>query len=428
MLLIYERYDVQVKCSGSVMSRVRSFLFLQGVCSPFFARLADRLKDDGHRVFKINFNAGDFAYWCGRPAWNFRGRVSELRDFLDEKYRKFGITDQILFGDRRPVHRPAVSHGEACGIRSHIFEEGYFRPYWVTLEREGVNGHSLLPRDPDWFREVGARLPDYSDGQSFRSSFKIRAAFDVAYHAAGFWNPLFFPYYRTHAPVIAAVEYLGYASRLPMLRFHKSRDSALVDRLVLAATPFFLLPLQLGSDAQIRDHSRFDDMAEVMEFVMESFACHAPVEARLVIKNHPLDMGLVNYPAVIRDLSNRFGLAGRVDYMETGDLDILLRAAKGTVTVNSTVGAHSLGLGCPTIALSDPIYNLPGLTFQGGLNDFWQERTLPDAELFRRFRNTVIHTTQVNGGFYSRQGIVLAVENCRRMLESECSPLEELLG
>ena len=99
----------------------------------------------------------------------------------------------------------------------------------------------------------------------------------------------------------------------------------------------------------------------------------------------------------------------------------------GTVTVNSTVGALSLGLSCPTIALSDPIYSLPGLTFQGQLDDFWQGRTLPDAELFRRFRNTVIHTTQVNGGFYCRDGIALAVEGSRRLLASPRSPLEELL-
>lgn len=409
------------------MSRARSFLFLQGVCSSFFTRLADRLKADGHRVFKINFNAGDWAYWGGRPACNFRGQVSELRDFLDDCYRKFEITDQILFGDRRPVHRPAVDHGETCGVRTHVFEEGYFRPYWVTLEREGVNGHSLLPRDPDWFREIGAGLPDYGDGEPFRSSFKIRAAHDMAYHAAGFWNPLFFPHYRTHAPVNAAVEYLGYAARLPLLRFHRPRDNAVVDGLIRTATPFFLLPLQLGSDAQIRDHSRFDDMAGVMEFVMESFARHAPGEARLVIKNHPLDMGLVNYPRVIRGFLDRFGLAGRVVYMETGDLEALLRHAQGTVTVNSTVGALSLGLNCPTIALSDPIYNLPGLTFQNGLDDFWRARPLPDAELFRNFRNTVIHATQVNGGFYCRRGIDLAVENSRRMLEPERSPLEELL-
>ena len=409
------------------MSRARNFLFLQGVCSPFFARLADRLKADGHRVYKVNFNAGDWIYWAGRPAWNYRGQASGLKDFLDDKYLKLGITDQILFGDRRPVHRPAVDHGEACGVRTHVFEEGYFRPYWVTLEREGVNGHSLLPRDPDWFWEVGAGLPDYGDGQPFQSSFSIRAAHDVVYHTAGFWNPLFFPRYRTHAPVWAPVEYFGYTRRLPMLRFHKTRDQALVDALIRASNPFFLLPLQLGSDAQIRDHSRFDDMAGVLEFVMESFARHAPVEARLVIKNHPLDMWLINYPLVIRELADRFGLAGRIDYMETGNLEALLRHAQGTVTVNSTVGALSLGLNCPTIALSDPIYNLPGLTFQGGLDDFWRACPLPDAELFRRFRNTVIHTTQINGGFYCRKGIALAVENSLRMLEPDRSPLEEIL-
>jgi capsular polysaccharide export protein len=77
--------------------------------------------------------------------------------------------------------------------------------------------------------------------------------------------------------------------------------------------------------------------------------------------------------------------------------------------------------------LSDPIYNLPGLTFQGSLDDFWRERPVPDAELFRRFRNTVIHTTQVNGGFYSRKGVEMAVKNSLRMLESEQSPLEKLL-
>ena len=409
------------------MSQMRSFLFLQGVCSPFFVRLAAALEADGHRVFKIKFNAGDWLYWGGRKACNYRGAVDDLPDFLDQKYREFGITDQILFGDCRPVHRPAVAQAKACGIRTHVFEEGYFRPYWVTLEREGVNRHSLLPRDPEWFMDVGKNLPDYGNGQSFRSPFRIRAAHDVAYHMAGFWNPAFFPRYRTHATVNAAMEYAGYARRLPSLRFHAPRDNALVEDLIRAGTPFFVLPLQLGSDAQIREHSRFEDMAAVMEFVMASFARHAPGQTRLVIKNHPLDTGLVNYPKMIRALSSRFDLADRVDYMETGNLDALLLHARGTVTVNSTVGALSLGLNCPTIALSDPIYSLPGLTFQGPLDDFWHGRTLPDADLFRCFRKTVIHTTQVNGGFYCRDGIALAVQASRHILASQRSPLEEFL-
>ena len=97
------------------------------------------------------------------------------------------------------------------------------------------------------------------------------------------------------------------------------------------------------------------------------------------------------------------------------------------VTVNSTLGASSLMRGCPTIALSNPIYNLPGLTFQGPLDAFWRDGTAPDAELFRRFRNTVIHATQINGGFYSSEGIAMAASNSRRMLEAARSPLETLL-
>jgi len=412
---------------GDAVSKKRSFLFLQGVCSPFFFRLAERLKANGHRVFKINFNAGDWVYWAGRSAWNYRGPVSKLQDFLDDKYRTFGITDQILFGDCRPIHRPAVEHGKACGIRTHVFEEGYFRPYWVTLERGGVNGYSSLPRNPRWYREVGAHLPDYGEGQPFQSSFNIRVVHDVLYHLAGIYNALFFPHYRTHVPVNAAVEYFGYVQRLPLLRFHRQRDATLIEALIRSSTSFFLLPLQLESDAQIRNHSRFDNMIEVLAHVTESFARHAPPEAKLVIKNHPLDTGLVNYPGIIRDLSDRFSLAGRVEYLETGNLKALLRHAKGTVTVNSTVGAFSLNLDCPTITLSDPIYNLPGLTYQGHLDSFWSDGVRPNAKLFRLFRNTVIHTTQVNGGFYSRQGIDLAVENCRRLLEAERSPLEEFL-
>lgn len=406
----------------------RTFLFLQGVCTPFFARLADRLRADGHRVFKINFTVGDRAYWGLRPAWSFRGDVAELPAFLVEKYQAFGITDQILFGDRRPIHRPAVDLGDARGIRTHVFEEGYFRPYWVTLEREGVNGHSLLPRDPDWFREVGARLPDYGDGQPFNSPFWKRAVHDVAYHSAGALNPLFFNGYKTHAQYLAPLEYAGYARRFTALRYWAPRDRKRVAELLQSEEPYFVLPLQLSSDAQIRDHSRFEDMAAVIEFVMASFAHHAPANARLVIKNHPLDMGLVNHRRIIKGLATRFSLADRVTYLKSGDLESLLRQACGVVTVNSTVGSLALGLGRPTVALSDPIYNLPGLTFQGSLDDFWQNGLSPDRELFRRFRNVVIQTTQVNGGFYSSSGIALAVENSCRRLELDQSPLDLLLA
>lgn len=405
----------------------RSFLFLQGPATPFFARLGDRLRAEGHAVHRIHFCAGDVVYGGLRSAIHFRGPIEHLSDFLDETYRRFGITDQVLFGNRRPIHRPAVDHGQACGVRTHVFEEGYFRPYWITLEREGVNGHSLLPRDPDWFRETGARLGDPPVPVGFASPFWVRAVHDVAYHVAGLANPHLFPRYRTHAGVTAPVEYAGYLCRFARLRLIRERERRRAQEIARAGTPYYVLPLQLNSDAQIRDHSRFEHMGEVIEHVLASFSCHAPPATRIIIKNHPLDAGLINYGRIIRDCTRRFDIVGRVEYLEDGDTMMLLARAKGMVTVNSTTGIAALERGIPTLTLSDPIYNLPGLTCQVPLDEFWREATPPDSDLFACFRRCVMYSTQINGGFYSPAGIALAAKNSIRWLTAEQSPLEELL-
>lgn len=407
--------------------RRKAFLFLQGPATPFFSRLARRLAGEGHAVHRIHFNAGDVLYWNNLPALHYRGDTVAMRDFLDEIYQRHGITDQVLFGDRRPIHRPAIDHGEACGVRTHVFEEGYFRPWWVTLEREGVNGHSLLPRDPDWFRDTGARLPEPPAPVAFDSPFYKRAGHDVLYHLAGTLNPVFFPRYRTHAGVTAPVEYAGYLHRFARLRLIRARERRRALEMAASGKPYYVLPLQLNTDAQIRDHSRFEHMGEVIEYVLESFARHAPAEARMVIKNHPLDAGLMNYEKIIRVCARQFDLNGRVEYLEEGDLTALVQAARGVVTVNSTVGIVALEQGTPTLTLSDPIYNLPGLTCQMSLDTFWHDAAPPDREFFGCFRRCVMHATQINGGFYSAKGIALAVENSAPVLTAERSPLEELL-
>jgi len=409
----------------------KSFLFLQGVCSPFFLRLANKLASTGHQVHKLHFTMGDALYWRNRPAYSshsFRSAPEHLPSFLKEKYQQWGITDQVLFGDRRPVHLPAIAQARQQGVHTHVFEEGYFRPHWVTLERDGVNAHSSLPKDPDWYRDTGRQFTDdFANVQPFSSSFAIRAAHDVLYHAGNALNPVAYPGYRTHASCNAIVDYAGHIRRLALSHQWKKRDSHSIEELIASSIPYYFLPLQLNSDAQIRDHSSFDGMHDVVAYVMESFAKHASGDALLVIKNHPLDGGLVNYPRMICELEKRYAIPGRTLYLETGDLTNVLRHAKGTITVNSTVGAVALELGCPTITLSDPVYNLAGLTFRGHLDAFWRSAQKPDSSLFRCFRNTVIHTTQVNGGFYSAQGIALAVDNSARMMESERSLLQELL-
>ena len=405
----------------------RRFLFLQGCTSPFFARLGDRLRRAGHRVYRVNFNVGDALYWLGRSAWNFRGSVEELPEFLWEKFETHGFTDVFMLGDTRPVHSVALPIAEAFGARTHVLEEGYFRPSWLTLEEGGINGHSRLPRDPDWYREAGRLVPDYGDGERVQNPLWLLAAHEVAYRVPNVFNPLLFPVYRIHRPHVAAVEFYGWARRFARMPFYERRDNATIERLVKSGEPFYVLPLQLGSDSQIQEHSRFLGIPYLVKRVINSFLRHAPSDAHLVIKNHPLDTGFVDYASWFRRLERRLGLEGRIIYLESGHMPSLLKHAQGVVTVNSTVGPSALLHNCPVIALGSAIYDMPGLTFQDGLAAFWKNGEAPDRQLFRDFRNTVIYATQVNGGLYSRRGIELGTAACVERLQQDCSPLEALL-
>lgn len=383
---------------------------------------------DGHMVSKINFNSGDTAYWGRRQSWPFKGNVSQLTDFLEEKCRTAGISDILMLGDRLPIHVPAIGVAKNLGLRAHVYEEGYFRPYWVTLERNGVNAHSGLPRDPEWYRRAAKRLPRLRPTEEFQSPFRVRVGHAVGYNVASMLNLSLFPGYQPHSRCSNPVHYAaGYLKRWALKPVHEKKDRAAIHSLIESQVPYFFFPLQLDSDAQIRDHSRYENMKDVLTFVMGSFARHCPSSCHLVIKNHPIDVRLISHLHDVRNLAQRFGIAGRVTYLETGNLELLLRHALGTVTVNSTVGATALQHDCPVMTLSNPVYNIAGLTFQGPLDQFWREATPPEKEFYQCFKKVVIHATQVNGGFYCDKGISLAVRNSVSSLTAEKSPLEELL-
>jgi len=406
----------------------RAFLFLQGCTSPFFSRLGELLSSRGHQVYRINFNAGDAVYWRKLPAWNFRDPVSSLPAYLDEKFGAVGITDVIMLGDTRPVNRAAIPIADQYGAKVHVLEEGYFRPNWITLEEGGINGYSHLPNNPDWYRDVGKLVPDCGSGKPVSNPMHLLALHEIGYHLPNLLNPLLYKGYRTHRPHISGVEFYGWGRRFAKMPYFKHRDELVIEKLLRSKEPFYLLPLQLDSDSQIREHSSSGGMLYFIKKVINSFIRHAPANTLLVIKNHPLDTGFTDYAAWIERLQRRLKFTGRILYLESGHLPTLLEYGRGVVTINSSVGTVALAHNCPTIALGKAIYDMPGLTFQGGLDEFWYHCEKPDQQLFQNFRNTVLHTVQINGGFYSRAGIELGAANCCHRLEQPESPLAELLS
>ncbi len=421
------------------MQSSSSVLFLQGVASPFFSALANRLADEGSQIYRVNFCGGDRFFDSPNPkqaessgtSWDFQQPIDQFPAWFDDKLTQHTITDIVLFGDSRPVHKDAIKLARSRHINIHVYEEGYIRPNRITLEQEGVNANSMLSRDPDWYLEHGGTFPSYPSDDT-GSSLRVRAWHDVRYHIASFTMRRHFSHYSTHRPDGPLREYLGWMWRFPTLLFHdrngnrKIKDIIKEQKHVIksesnaknnANNGYYFLPLQLNADTQIRAHSDFQNVSEVIEHTIHSFASHAPKQTRLVIKNHPLDTGFVNYRKLIKDLVKHHKLDERVVYLEDGYLPTMVRHAKGVVLVNSTVGTSALYHRRPTCVLGKAIYDMQGLTYQGGLDTFWTEGKPPEKALFQKFCNAIIHLTQINGDFYSKKGIHMAVEGSLRFFD-----------
>ncbi|MBN3530479.1 capsular biosynthesis protein [Burkholderia cenocepacia] len=396
----------------------RSFLVLQGTASPFFSHLSAALRERGHAVRKVNFCGGDLLYSGAKHAWDYDGKLNDLSDWYTEITRAGEFTDVIMFGDCREIHRHMHPVSQTFGLRVHVFEEGYVRPHWLTLERGGVNGRSSLPRDPAWYLDQRSMIPPSPVGESTGYNLSERAYHDIRYRAANMLYAARFPHYRSHRPRNGIMEYAGLATRaLCQGRHH--RDAEHVTRELLnVGQRYYLFPLQLNSDAQIIVHSPFDGVRDAIAKVIRSFARHAPADTWLVIKNHPLDTGLVDYRQYAMRLAHEFAVADRLRFINAGHLPTLLEHARAVVVVNSTVGLSALHHRRPLIALGTAIYNMPGLTWQGELDDFWPDAPPPDMNLYQAFLDYVVHHTQINGDFYTRTGIEMAVAGAVVRLEA----------
>ncbi len=398
-------------------ARPRTFLFLQGLASGFFNRLGQALVKKGHTVIRVNLNAGDWLFWRGRNAVNYRGRPLAWPAYVAQLMAERGVTDLVLFGDCRPMHRQAIDAAGDLHVAVHVCEEGYLRPDWVTIELGGVNGHSSLPRDPAWYRDQAARLPPIEPIPTIPSSFLRRAVEDLAYNVSAMGLSWMYPFYRTHRPWHPAWEYYGWGRRLLASRQAQRRSTEAMTRLA-GHVGYYLFPLQLDCDSQIRLHSSFSGIAGAIDKVLGSFARHAPAAALLVVKEHPLDNGLQDWRQLTLNRAADLGILQRIVYLEKGDIAHLVRDAAGVVTVNSTTGTLALASGVPVITLGNAIYDLQGLTFQADLDQFWTGAAVPDPALFDAFRRVLVNRCLVRGGFFSEKGLEMLVAGAVLRLEA----------
>ncbi|WP_181705299.1 capsule biosynthesis protein [Chthonobacter rhizosphaerae] len=397
----------------------RTVLFLQGPASPFMARVGAEVAAAGHQVRRINLAVSDELCWRLPGAVSFRGRFEDWRPFVADHLAREGVTDLALLGDCRAYQAVAIEEAHRRGIRVHAVEHGYFRPDWLTVERDGMSTFSHVPRDPDAIRALAPGLPDPTVEPIAEASFLTYAVWDVIANIGNVvLNPVAYCHYRHHAIYHPLVEYGGWLLKFALAGTERRHRDRVLKAMAASGRPFWLVPLQLATDYQIRVHSPFPHLTDAVRWIVRSFARNAPAGDDLLFKIHPLDNALAFWRRRIAREARAAGVEGRVHVIDGGDLDALLRITRGVVTVNSTVGIAALREGAPLIALGNAVFDVPGLAFEGPLARFWREAQAPDPELARDFLRVLAHTTQVRGGFTAERAMAIGAANvAARILE-----------
>lgn len=368
----------------------------------FFWRLAKDLKGIAKSVHKINFNGGD---WIFYPfgAVNYTGEPNRIGEFLIEYVKRHKIDAVVMFNDCKQVHSIA-KRVLSDMVEIYVFEQGYIRPDFITFERDGVNGFSKIPKNPDFYRNLD--IEPFS-----KISFKRVGKVSTQRFLYSLTYLIFFlllkPLFRSSDFSVPNI--LRYAFGL-IRGGIKGKFYEIIEKTKVSSYikrnygKYYFVPLQMSIDSQIKVHSPYRDVYVFIKDVLTSFSKHAPDDTFLVLKQHPFDIGLNRYDEFIRDLSTELKISNRVQYFKTGNIYSLISNSIGCVMINSTCGVTSIILGKPVIALGKAIYNIEGITYTGELDKFWRDAFTfkPDRELSEKFLSYLIKKTQINGSFYKK--------------------------
>lgn len=390
--------------------RSRRFLFLQGPHGPFFDEFAARLRECGSSALRIGVNQGDQNEWsCPKSYTPFKASLREWRDFLSDYITRKEVTDLVLYGDTRRLHTIACDVAARMGVTTHVFEEGYVRPQYVTYERGGVNGYSRLIRlhIDDINQEVLSATPPPNGGAAGWGATREHIIWSLRYHNAVLFNNQDYPLFKSHRKSSLKQEYWTWTKRVLSQGVVRLRRRTAQARLEADPRPRFLALLQLGADPSMSTHSGYSTVEEFVRHCMSDFAAAGRDDAILAFKAHPLEDGAERLHKRVKQLAREYGVSNQVMYVDGGKLGEMLNHPKvlGSLTVNSTALQQCLWRGKPTMALGRSIFRRPGLTSQQpSAREFFRAPEQPNVDHVRLFQRFLETTCQIKGAYYSADG------------------------
>ena len=126
-----------------------------GPIGTFFARLSNYLEENNVRTYKISFPLYEYGFPKSRLI-KFHQDILFFKKYLKKILIDKEIKHIFMYGNVLIPHRQALElveelKKEDININTHIFELGYLRPNFVTLENKGINYNSSFIKSREFY-------------------------------------------------------------------------------------------------------------------------------------------------------------------------------------------------------------------------------------------------------------------------------------
>jgi capsule polysaccharide modification protein KpsS len=306
----------------------------------------------------------------------------EVRSYLecireaDERYR----IDMFIVWSMRFRERIIYQYARKHNIPIYIFEHGYFRPFTLTVDTEGINFENSLPRSSEFYLNQiidEERLKKYlnapetaiKDARITENYKKICESHSRTKQVKSI--PKLSPYI-SNLSISSLVKiarraknkYINQPLTHKRVNYHLNAYNQLSEQMISSGGQYIFVPFQLQTDTQTVLYSPYiKTMLQLVTFMSEAVAEYNDkyqTNLNIVFKPHPMyqikepNLNLLDILEVCKKFKNC--------YMNTSlSTTTLIKDCEFVATINSTVGIEALTQGKKVMTLGQAFYNIDGI-------------------------------------------------------------------
>ncbi|WP_079478041.1 capsular polysaccharide export protein, LipB/KpsS family [Halobacillus salinus] len=375
-----------------------NYLFLRGNRNKhFFSDVASELEEKGHTCYQLKFELGELlipskikTFFVPRHITKATYPISDSEllnmkiynitykremkhtdvsrkelttykrymHYIDRFIEEYEIDTICMFNGYHWIDQVATYLAREKGLKTIFFEQGYFRPYTLTCDPEGINNDASLPRDKAFYQDVQVNKQRFDHHLSSPENDELRhvEGEDLTQVAFVKLVSMLGSVMRIHPNFYA---HISWYEAVKYFLFKQAFKRKAVDQDPLPKEYLFI-PFQVARDTQILYNSSIKSMEALVDLVYRHVQTVNEKHNRnihLVFKEHPEDMPRNSY----KKLKKRYEDDPNVLFFQKQNVNELIKKSLGVITINSTVGIEALAEFKPVITLGEAFYNIDGV-------------------------------------------------------------------